>query len=236
MMRNFQKLRKPVDRTDWGETPAIANAFYDASLNAMIFPAGILRSPYFSKDVPMFLNFAGIGSAVAHELTHGFDNEGRQFDKNGNFSTWWSKKDSINFNKKAKCVTDQYDNFTISADGKEWHVNGTLIQDEAIADIGAVRLALQSYLNWRAKNSVDESDLPGLSQYNWKQLWFLSMAQEWCGIERDENAVFSLMTSVHPPDKIRVNGPVSNSEEFAETYNCAVGSAMNPRRTKCVIW
>lgn len=228
---NLKQLRLPVDRNRWATAPAIVNAFYIATKNVIIFPAGILHPPFYHENYPMSLNFGGIGMVIGHEITHGFDDKGRQFDKNGNLKLWWSPKDVEEFKNKAQCIVDQYSNYTIEEVGL--NINGRQTQGENIADNGGLKQAFRAYRKWVEKHGPDP-DLPGLNLTH-DQLFFLNFAQIWCGTSRPESYVQALRASKHSPGKIRVIGSVSNSIDFAKAFDCSPGSKMNPIN-KCNVW
>ncbi|XP_014666008.1 PREDICTED: neprilysin-11-like [Priapulus caudatus] len=234
--KNVLKLLKPVDKDEWHISPAVFNAYYMRSLNVMVFPAGILQPPLFSQDLPMYINFAGIGFVIGHEITHGFDDQGRQFNKYGNSEQWWSQRDIDRFVNKAKCFIKQYDDYTVEANGKIWHHNGTQTQGESIADSGGAQQCRKAYISWLKKNKgTKEARIPGLLDFTWEQIWYLIEAQLWCGLARDDKIIEHLTVAPHPLMKYRVNGPLANTDEFGKVWNCPLGSPMNPQR-KCAIW
>ncbi len=220
--RDLSKIGKPVDKKEWGMTPPTVNAYYNASLNEMVFPAGILQAPFFSLQAPKDVNFGGIGMVMGHELTHGFDDEGRQFDGDGNLKEWWTPKVSDEFTKRAQCVVDQFDSY-VAVD--EMHVNGKLTLGENIADLGGMKMAITA-LHTQGKDSV-EAD----------RAFFLGAAQIWCGQRRPENARVRVRVDPHSPPKWRVNGPMSNLPEFARAFSCPAGSPMvRPEGKRCEVW
>jgi len=230
-IRNLKQLRLPVDREKWSTSPAVVNAFYSSSKNLIMFPAGILHPPFYHENFPMYLNFGGIAMVIGHEITHGFDDKGRQYDKDGNMKQWWSEEDIKKFKEKAQCIIDQYSNYTIPE--VNMTINGRQTQGENIADNGGLKQSFKAYTRWVEKNGPEDT-LPGIS-LNQNQLFFLSFAQMWCGTARPENYVNIIRTGKHSPGKIRVIGTLANSYEFAEAYKCPAGSRQNPVK-KCSVW
>ncbi|KAJ8946365.1 hypothetical protein NQ318_010130 [Aromia moschata] len=196
--QNLRKLRQPVDKDKWSTEPAVVNAFYNPNKNDIVFPAGILQPLFYSQHFPKSLNYGGIGVVIGHEITHGFDDKGRQFDKDGNMMQWWNNATIKAFRERTQCIIDQYSRYKIDEVGL--YVNGRMTQGENIADNGGLK---QSF-------------------------------RIWCGSMRPEDALTKVRSSVHSPGPIRVLGPLSNSRDFAEAYNCPLGSPMNPT-DKCSV-
>ena len=220
--RDLAKIGKPVDKTEWRMTPPTVNAYYNASLNEMVFPAGILQPPYYAKGRPDDVNLGGIGMVMGHELTHGFDDQGRKFDGDGNMKLWWTPNVSADFDKRAKCVTDQFDGYVAVDD---LHVNGKLTLGENIADLGGLKLALAS-AHAQGKDTPEDD----------RQL-FIGAAQVWCGARRPEEMRVRARTDPHSPFKWRVIGPMSNLTEFASAFSCQPGDAMvRAEGTRCQVW
>ncbi|XP_078042097.1 neprilysin-1 isoform X2 [Augochlora pura] len=228
---NLRELRKPVDKDKWYTSPTIVNAFYNPNKNDIVFPAGILQPLLYSQHFPKSLNYGGIGVVIGHEITHGFDDKGRQFDKNGNIMQWWNNATIKAFRKRAECIVEQYSNYKLQDIGL--NVNGRMTQGENIADNGGLKQAYRAYKKWVSING-EEPLLPGINLTH-DQLFFLNYAQIWCGSMRPEDALTKIRSSVHSPGPIRVLGPLSNSEDFARAYNCPPGSPMNPTH-KCSVW
>ncbi|XP_077533139.1 neprilysin-1-like isoform X2 [Haemaphysalis longicornis] len=225
------KLRNGVDKNEWITYPAVVNAFYTRSKNFISFPAGVLQPPLYHQNYPKSVNYGGIGVVIGHEITHGFDDKGRQFDQHGNLKQWW-KPEALNlFHSKAQCMIDQYSRYVLPE--VNMNVNGVNTQGENIADNGGIKQAFNAY-----KRSVErygpEPQLPGLNLTH-DQLFFLTYAQIWCGTTRPEHALTTIRTGNHSPGRFRVIGVVSNSAHFAEAYKCQPGSPMNPHK-KCVVW
>ncbi|XP_053777819.1 membrane metallo-endopeptidase-like 1 [Desmodus rotundus] len=230
--RSLKKLRKKVDQNLWIIGAAVVNAFYSPNRNQIVFPAGILQPPFFSKEQPQALNFGGIGMVIGHEITHGFDDNGRNFDKNGNMLDWWSNFSAQHFQKRSECMVYQYGNYSWDL-AEQQNVNGFSTLGENIADNGGVRQAHKAYLKWRAEGGRDRQ-LPGL-ELTLDQIFFISYAQVWCGSYRPEFAVQSIKTDVHSPLKYRVLGSLQNLAAFANAFHCARGTPMYPL-VRCRIW
>ena len=225
--RQMAKIDKPVDRAEWQMSPPTVNAYYDAQLNEMVFPAGILQPPFYANASPMPTNFGGIGMVMGHELTHGFDDEGRQFDAEGNLKDWWSGSVNTEFERRAECVQKQFDGYVVLGDV---HVNGKLTLGENIADLGGAKLALAAM---RTKNGSSKRMYEG--GYTAEQEYFLGFAQSWCGKLRDEALRHQVATNPHSPPNFRVNGPISNLPEFAQAFSCKADAKM-VRKDRCEVW
>ncbi|XP_003491860.1 neprilysin-1 [Bombus impatiens] len=228
---NLEKLRKPVDKDKWSTEPAVVNAFYNPNKNDIVFPAGILQPLFYSQHFPKSLNYGGIGVVIGHEITHGFDDKGRQFDKDGNMMQWWNNATVKAFRERAQCIVDQYSRYKLQE--VDLYINGRMTQGENIADNGGLKQSFRAYKKWVSIHG-EEPMLPGVNLTH-DQLFFLNYAQIWCGSMRPEDALTKIRSSVHSPGPIRVLGPLSNSEDFARAYNCPPGSPMNPTR-KCNVW
>lgn len=231
------KLGEVVNRTTWHTAPAVVNAYYSRNKNQIIFPAGILQPPFYHRHFPKSLNYGGIGVVIGHELTHGFDDKGRLFDMDGNMWRWWSDAAIEGFHKRARCLVAQYGNYTVSEVGVA--VDGENTQGENIADNGGLKQSYRAYNQWLETHRSDEEtmkneQLPGINATN-TQLFFLNFAQVWCGAMRPEATRNKLKTAVHSPGRFRVIGTLSNSEEFAQEFQCALGTPMNPEK-KCRVW
>uniref|UniRef100_A0A452SNU8 Membrane metalloendopeptidase like 1 n=1 Tax=Ursus americanus TaxID=9643 RepID=A0A452SNU8_URSAM len=197
-----------------------------------VFPAGILQPPFFSKEQPQALNFGGIGMVIGHEITHGFDDNGRNFDKNGNMLDWWSNFSAQHFREQSECMVRQYGNYSWDLADNQ-NVNGFSTLGENIADNGGVRQAYKAYLKWMAEGGKDQQ-LPGL-ELSYDQLFFINYAQVWCGSYRPEFAIQSIKTDVHSPLKYRVLGSLQNLAAFADAFHCAQGTHMHPHE-RCRVW
>eukprot|EP00794_Sanderia_malayensis_P015175 gene15175-16734_t len=228
-LRNYAKVGKPVDKTEWGMVPAQVNAYYSPTENKIVFPAGILQSPFYDFRAPRAVNYGAIGVVVGHEITHGFDDQGKNFNKDGNSFNWWTKKSEQGFKKNSECLINQYSKYTMY--GKNLNGNQTL--GENIADNGGLKAAFKAYRKWVQKFS-EETTLPGLDLTP-EQLFFVGFAQVWCSKYRESGAIQQIETGVHTVSKYRVIGTLHNSKEFAEVFKCPQQSYMNAP-TKCSVW
>jgi endothelin-converting enzyme/putative endopeptidase len=226
--RQLAKIGKPVDRSEWQMTPATVNAQYNPALNDISFPAGILQDPFFSADAPDSRNAGGIGMVIGHELTHGFDDQGAQYDGDGNLRDWWTKESSAAFKERAQCVVKQYDAYLAVDDV---HLKGALTAGENIADIGGLRMA---YLAYKASRA-DKGPLPESAGFDEDQQVFLGFAQGWCTNMRPEALRLQALTNEHSTAEWRVNGAVSDNAEFAKAFRCKAGSKMAPVN-RCTVW
>ncbi|KZC14076.1 Endothelin-converting enzyme 1 [Dufourea novaeangliae] len=226
------RLGSPVNKTLWNTAPAVVNAYYSRSKNRIMFPAGILQPPFYHRYFPRSLNYGGIGVVIGHEITHGFDDKGRLFDKDGNLHRWWKYNAIYGFHQRAQCLIDQYSRYTVSEVGMQ--IDGVNTQGENIADNGGIKQAFRAYERWLRLNGDADETLPGLNATG-KQLFFLNFAQVWCGSMRPEATRNKLKTAVHSPGKFRVIGTLSNSKDFAEVFDCPLGAPMNPVN-KCSVW
>ena len=218
--RQMTKVGKPIDRTEWFMSPPTVNAYNDPQMNEMVFPAGILQTPFYAKTSPPAFNFGGIGVVMGHELTHDFDDQGRQFDADGNLRDWWAPAVNTEFERRAGCVKKQFDDYTVLGD---LHVNGQLTLGENIADLGGFKLSLAAlHAKSGASQEVD-------------QQFFFGFAQSWCTKFRDESLRHLVATNPHAPDFLRVIGPMSNMPEFAAAFSCKAGSKM-VRANRCEVW
>ncbi|MGZ3440383.1 MAG: M13-type metalloendopeptidase, partial [Polyangia bacterium] len=224
--RELAKIGKPLDRAEWGMTPPTVNAYYNPSLNEMVFPAGILQPPFFNRAAVKPVNYGAIGMVMGHELTHAFDDQGRQFDAKGNLRDWWSAPVGKEFDRRAQCVVDQYSGYVAVDD---LHLNGKLTLGENIADLGGLKLAHAAYVASRG-GAVQK-----IGKWTDEQLFFLGTAQSWCVKQRAERARMLVTVDPHSPAAFRVNGPMSNLSEFAAAFQCKPGDKM-VRQTQCVIW
>ncbi|XP_072320254.1 neprilysin-like isoform X2 [Eucyclogobius newberryi] len=229
--KRLRKLRAKVNKEEWVTGAAVVNAFYSSSKNQIVFPAGILQPPFFSKGQTRSLNYGGIGMVIGHEITHGFDDNGRNYDKDGDLKNWWTPDSTQRFLDLSKCIVDQYGNFSWDlANGL--HLNGNNTLGENIADNGGIRQAYQAYQNYIDAHG-EEPPLPGL-KLSHNQLFFLNFAQIWCGTHRPKQAVNSIK-DVHSPGKFRVLGSLQNFPEFAKAFKCSQNSGMIPENV-CRVW
>jgi len=228
LKRELDKIGKPVDRGEWEMTPPTVNAYYHPQKNQMVFPAGILQPPFYSVTASIPANLGAMGMVVGHELTHGFDDEGSQFDKSGNLYDWWASDVKQRFKTKTECVEQQYAAYEALPGLK---LNGKLTLGENIADMGGVKLAFQAYRALRlAAKEVTLAD-----GFNEDQQFFLATGQIWCSKYRDEYARMAAQVDPHSPPRFRVNGSLANLPEFARAFACRAGSPMNPKNT-CSVW
>ncbi|HYV50222.1 MAG TPA: M13 family metallopeptidase [Myxococcaceae bacterium] len=229
--RQFAKIGKPVDRTDWLMTPPTVNAYYDASLNQLALPAGQLQPPFFGATFHPAVNFGSTGGGtIGHEMTHGFDDEGRQFDADGNLKNWWSEQTGKAFDAATQCVVDQYSKYE-AVPGV--HLNGKLTAGENIADIGGVKLGFEAYQAYRAKQKpAPAAKVEGLTD---DQLYFLAYGQSWCAKLRPEYLEMMAHTNPHSPPKLRVNGVIVDQPGFGPAFSCKAGTPMNPGKA-CSVW
>ena len=225
--RRLGKIGKPVDRGEWGMTPPTVNAYYNPQINDINFPAGILQPPFFDPSADDAPNYGDMGATIGHELTHGFDDEGRQFDAQGNLRDWWTTVDGKQFEQRASCVSDQYSQYVAVDDIK---INGQLTMGENVADLGGLMLA---YMAWQDESRGKKLEpIDGLTP---DQRFFIGYGQGWCSNTRDETKRMYATIDPHSPDKYRANGVVSNSPEFQKAFQCKAGSPM-VRENRCRVW
>jgi putative endopeptidase len=229
--RDIAKIDKPLDRKEWGMTPPTVNAYYDSSVNEIVFPAGILQPPFFDKNMDDAVNFGGIGLVIGHELTHGFDDQGRKFDPQGNLHDWWTEKDGKEFEKRVSCVADEYSNFVAVDDLK---LNGRLTLGENTADNGGARIALMA-LDHMIADDMTGKESQRIDGYTPEQRFFLGFARVWCEKRRPEVARARVLTDPHSPGKYRVDGVVQNMPEFQKAWGCKAGQPMVAENA-CHVW
>ncbi len=225
--RQLRKIGQPVDRSEWSMTPPTVNAYYDAQMNDINFPAGVLQPPLFDPRMDAAPNYGNTGATIGHELTHGFDDEGRQFDAQGNLRDWWTPADAKAFEERVACVRNQYANYIIVDD---IHINSSLTLGEDVADLGGTFLA---YLAW--KHATATQNLQPIADLLPDQRFFVGMAQWACGDERPELKRMRAITDPHSPLAYRINGVVSNLPEFGEAFGCKVGQPMR-HQNACRVW
>jgi putative endopeptidase len=226
--RRLAKIGKPVDRDEWHMTPPTVNAYYDPQINTMVFPAGILQPPFFNVNAPFHVNLGAMGMVVGHELTHGFDDEGSQFDADGNLKSWWEPDVRKKFDAKTSCVVDQYEKYEVLPGVR---LNGKLTLGENIADIAGLKLAYAAHkkIGEGAKETIVAEG------FDEDQQFFLSTAQMWCTNIREQTLRERVITDPHSFARFRVNGPLSNLAAFGEAFSCPADAPMrNP--TGCVVW
>jgi putative endopeptidase len=225
--RQLAKIGKPVDRGEWLMTPPTVNAYYDPQMNDINFPAGVLQPPLFDPNSDAAPNFGDTGATIGHELTHGFDDEGRQFDAHGNLRDWWTPEDAKAFEQRASCISDQYSQYVILDDIK---INGKLTLGEDVADLGGLIL---SYMAWQ--DDTKGQTLKPIEGFTPEQRFFIAYGQSWCSSTRDETKRLRATIDPHSPDKYRANGVVSNMPEFQEAFHCKAGAPM-VRENRCRVW
>ena len=225
--RELNKIGKPTDRAEWDMTPPTVNAYYNGQMNDINFPAGVLQPPLYDAKLDDAPNYGNTGSTIGHELTHGFDDEGRQFDAKGNLKDWWTTQDAAQFVKHADCVVDQYSSYVIVDD---IHINGKLTEGEDVADLGGTVLA---YIAWKsADKNMQLTDRDGLTP---DQRFFVGLAQWACENDRPEEMRVRAITDPHSPAKYRINGVLSNLPQFQQAFQCKVGQPM-VRVQACRVW
>ena len=227
--RDLDKIGKPVDRTQWDMTPPTVNAYYDPEMNEIVFPAGILQPPFFDPNADDASNYGAMGAVIGHEMTHGFDDEGRKFDAKGNLRDWWTSEDEKNFNERAECIEKQFDAYKVQDD---IHENGKLVLGESIADLGGLNLA------YRALHKTLQGKKPALvNGLTPDQRFFLSYAQIWASNDRPEFERLMVNTNPHPLARYRAIAAPSNMPAFAQAFGCNEGDAMaRPSAIRCQIW
>jgi putative endopeptidase len=228
--RNLRKIGKPIDRSEWGMTPPTVDAYYNPNFNEIVFPAGILQPPFFDPNADDATNYGAIGSVIGHELTHGFDDQGRQFDADGNLKNWWTSEDEKNYNARAELMEKQYSDY-IAVD--QLRINGKLTLGENLADLGGLRiayLALQKSLEGKPRPEK-------IDGYTAEQRFFLAFAQGWRRNSRPEVVRLMVATDPHSPARFRVLGPLSNMSEFVSAFGCAGGASIaRPDALRVKIW
>jgi putative endopeptidase len=229
--RDVAKIDKPLDRKEWGMTPPTVNAYYSPSFNEIVFPAGILQPPFFDKTMDDAVNFGGIGLVIGHELTHGFDDQGRKFDPQGNLHDWWTEQDGKEFDKRVSCVADEYSNFVAVDDLK---LNGRLTLGENTADNGGARIALAALEHMIADDKTGKEGRT-IDGYTPEQRFFLGFGRVWCEKRRPEVARVRVLTDPHSPGKYRVDGVVQNMPEFQKAWGCKSGQPMVAENA-CHVW
>jgi putative endopeptidase len=222
--RNLNKIGHPVDRKEWGMTPPTVNAYYSPSMNDINFPAGILQPPFFNPDADDAVNYGAIGTVIGHEMTHGFDDQGRQYDAHGNLHDWWTASDLKSFSQRAQGMIAQYSAYE-PLPGV--HINGALTTGENIADIGGLKIA---YL--ALEKSLKGKPRPKIDGFTPEQRFFLSFAQVWHDKRQSAYAKVALATDPHSPDKYRVIGALADTPEFRQAFGCPP----DPKASPTMLW
>jgi len=229
--RNLAKIGRPVDRSEWAMTPPTINAYNNSLMNEIVFPAGILQPPYFDLSGDDALNYGAIGAVIGHEMSHGFDDQGRKFDLEGNLKDWWTEADAKNYMERANCVEQQFSSFKVEEIGL--NQNGKLVLGESIGDLGGLKiswLAFQKALAGKPRPANIDGFTP-------EQRFFLGWAQVWGRNQTPEAMRQQILTDPHPLGRFRVNGPLSNMPQFAEAFHCVAGDAMvRPPDKRCQVW
>jgi putative endopeptidase len=227
--RVLKKIGRPTDKTEWGMTAPTVNAYYNPTTNEITFPAGIMQPPFFNPKADDAVNYGGMGGAIGHEITHGFDDEGRQFDSEGNLSGWWTRTDTEEFTRRADVVRKQFDGY-VAIDSM--HVNGKLTLGENIADLGGLLISHGAY-----RRSLKGKKPPLIDGMTGDQRFFLAWAQIWRAKARPEFVRLMVNTDPHAPPEFRTNGPLSNIPAFAQAFGCKQGDPMvRPETQRAQIW
>jgi putative endopeptidase len=227
--RELAKIGKPVDRTEWGMTPQTVNAYYNPSMNEIVFPAAILQPPFFNFAADDALNYGAIGAVIGHEITHGFDDQGRKFDGYGNLKNWWTPKDLKRYERRAQCVERQFSSYVAIGNV---HENGKLVLGESIADLGGVTLAYRAF-----EKSPEFRAGKKIQGFTPQQRFFLAYAGVWASNIRPELVRVMVTVNPHPLARYRTNGPLSNLPAFARAFSCKAGAPMvRPASERCKIW
>jgi endothelin-converting enzyme/putative endopeptidase len=228
--RQLNKIGKPVDKGEWDMSPPTVNAYYDPSMNNINFPAGILQPPFFDRTQDDAVNYGHIGAVIGHELTHGFDDEGRKFDGLGNLDDWWTPEDLKNFTARTDCLADEYSSFTAVDDV---HVNGRLTLGENTADNGGLLLAFMAFMQRAKDNHIDVN--AKVDGFTAPQRFYIAFAQNWCQNARPEQVRAQVLQDPHSPDRFRVNGVIVNQPGFAPAFGCKSNAPMVPVKS-CRVW
>jgi len=227
--RNLGKIGKPVDKSEWGMSPPTVNAYYNPTINEIVFPAGILQPPFYDPKADDAFNYGGIGVVIGHEMTHGFDDSGARFDADGNLAMWWTPDDFKKFKERTDCVVKQFDGYEVEPGLNQ---NGKLVVGESVADLGGLTVAYAAY-----QKSLHGKRPRVIAGFTPEQRFFLGYAQIWAQNIRPEAARLRVATDPHPLGRFRVNGPLSNLELFARAFQCKTGDAMvRPADKRCQIW
>ena len=227
--KELAKIGKPVDRTEWYMTPSTVNAYYNSQANEIVFPAGILQPPFFDPEADDAVNYGAIGAVIGHEMTHGFDDRGRQFDALGNLKDWWTKTDEEKFKQRAEKIVEQFDSYNPI---DTMHINGKLTEGENIADLGGVSISFEAFTHTNEYKEGKKID-----GFTPAQRFFLSYANVWRSNSRPQYIIRQIKTNPHSPAKYRVNGPLSNFPPFWKAFDVKNGDPMrNPENKIVKIW
>ena len=226
--RDLNKVDKPTDRNEWLMSPPTVNAYNNPPMNEIVFPAGILQPPFFDPNADPAYNYGGMGAVIGHEIIHGFDDEGRQFDRHGNLADWWTAEDKARFLERAKCVSNQFSSYDVGGE----HMTGDLVLGESIADLGGLQMAYAAY-----QKSQEGKPRQVIDGFTPEQRFFLGWAQVWAENQTKENARLQITTDPHPLSRFRVNGPLSNMPEFATAFGCKTNDTMvRANDQRCNVW
>ncbi len=226
--RDIDKIGKPVDRTEWGMSPPTVNAYYNPSLNEIVFPAGILQPPYYDPNRDDAYNYGAVGSVIGHEMTHGFDDQGAKFDGKGNLNNWWTPADLAAFQKQAECIQKQFDEFKVG----DVYTNGKLVSGESIADLAGLKIAYAAF-----EKSMEGKPHEVIDGFTPEQRFFLGYARGWAGQGRPEAERLQATTDPHPLNRFRADAPLTNMPEFATAFGCKADDPMvRPADKRCVVW
>jgi putative endopeptidase len=227
--RDLNKIGKPVDKTEWGMSPPTVNAYYNPQINEIVFPAGIMQPPFFDAEADDAFNYGGMGAVIGHEMTHGFDDEGRQFDSTGNLANWWTDVDLKSFNERSQCIVDQFNGFEVE---KGLFENGKLVAGESIADLGGLVIAYAAF-----QKAMEGKPRVTIDGFTPEQRFFLGYARSWATNIRPEFARLLVNVDPHPLAKFRGNAPLANMPQFAAAFQCKAGDPMVRDESKrCQIW
>ncbi|HEX6622538.1 MAG TPA: M13 family metallopeptidase [Pyrinomonadaceae bacterium] len=228
--REMAKIGKPVDRGEWGMTPPTVNAYNNWLMNEIVFPAGILQAPFFNPEADDAINYGAIGAVIGHEITHGFDDQGANFDLQGNLKDWWTPDDKKKFQERAECIVNQFGAYEVEPGLK---MTGKLVSGESIADLGGLQVAYDAFLK-SLEGKPRPKDIDGFTP---EQRFFMGWAQVWASKYTPEITRLITQSDPHPISRFRVNGPLSNMPEFAAAFQCKAGDPMvRPEKDRCKIW
>jgi predicted metalloendopeptidase len=229
LSEDLAKIGKPIDKTEWGMSPPTVNAYYSPLFNEIAFPAGILQPPFFDMDADDAVNYGAIGAVIGHEIGHGFDDKGSQFDANGKLRNWWTDADRAKFEARVSCIVDQFNSFEVYTGARH---NGKLVTGEALGDVGGLTLAFKAY-----QRSLKGRKAPKLEGFTAEQRFFLSYARIWASQGREEAYRLRLQTDPHPLPQYRVVETLKNMPDFHKAFGCNQGDAMvRPAEKQCRLW
>lgn len=226
--KNVNRIGQPIDKDEWGMNPQTINAYYNPTMNEIVFPAAILQPPFFNADADDAINYGGIGAVIGHEFSHGFDDQGCKYDGEGNLNNWWTEQDLTNFGERTAKLVNQFDGYEV-AEGN--HVNGNLTLGENIADIAGITLAY-----YALEKAMEGKEDPMIDGFDYQQRFFLSWAQVWHTNAKDEFLINQVKTDPHSPTRYRTNGPLTNMTEFQSAFGCKEGAMIAPDSSKVTIW